>query len=304
MEIRNLITFTKVAEGGSLSGAARNLGYAQSTVTMQMQQLEQELGVPLYERVGKKIRITQAGQNLLTYAVPIIRMSQEALTVGQNAGKQAEGSLRLGVLAVLADDELADQTNRYLQENLRVELNILTEPDSSTLVDMLRHNEIDMMVTLDYPLTDGDLIHAGVDTPEEIRFYGASDHPLAGKQKLSLKQILAYPLIRGNDCLPYERELEKLEDKKHIRQIRVQNQDLALKMAAGQKGRGQAAGLAMAPESAALEYMKDGRLKPLDYQIPDCRMWRQTIYHRNKWLTQAMSAWIAINEDTKAEDAG
>ena len=53
MEIRNLNTFTKVAEAGSLSGAARALGYAQSTVTMQMQQLEQELGAPLYERVGK-----------------------------------------------------------------------------------------------------------------------------------------------------------------------------------------------------------------------------------------------------------
>ena len=59
MEIRNLITFTKVAETQSLSKAAKALGYAQSTVTMQMQQLEQELGAQLYERVGKQIRITQ-----------------------------------------------------------------------------------------------------------------------------------------------------------------------------------------------------------------------------------------------------
>ena len=62
MEIRNLITFTKVAETQSLSKAAKALGYAQSTVTMQMQQLEQELGAQLYERVGKQIRITQTGQ--------------------------------------------------------------------------------------------------------------------------------------------------------------------------------------------------------------------------------------------------
>ncbi len=68
MEIRNLITFTKVAETQSLSKAAKALGYAQSTVTMQMQQLEQELGTQLYERVGKQIRITQTGQEFLSYA--------------------------------------------------------------------------------------------------------------------------------------------------------------------------------------------------------------------------------------------
>ena len=52
MEIRNLFTFTKVAEAQSFSKAAKQLGYAQSTVTMQMQQLEQELGVPIYRLVS------------------------------------------------------------------------------------------------------------------------------------------------------------------------------------------------------------------------------------------------------------
>ena len=83
MEIRNLITFTKVAETQSLSKAAKLLGYAQSTVTMQMQQLEQELGAQLYERVGKQIRITQTGQEFLSYAAAIVRMSEDALKVGK-----------------------------------------------------------------------------------------------------------------------------------------------------------------------------------------------------------------------------
>ncbi|HIT63306.1 MAG TPA: LysR family transcriptional regulator [Candidatus Ventrimonas merdavium] len=303
MEIRNLNTFTKVAEAGSLSGAARALGYAQSTVTMQMQQLEQELGAPLYERVGKKIRITQAGQSLLTYAVPIVRMSQEALLVGKEQSRVVDGSLRLGVLEVLAGEQMAARTNRYLQENPQVELALLTEPDSRSLANMLRHNEIDLMVTLDHPVSDADLVHAGEDIPEEIRFYAAKDHPLAGSHGVGLADILAYPLIRGDECLPYEQELEKLKEKKAARQIRVQNQDLALRMAVMQGGRGKEGGLAIAPESAAQEYTKDGRLTPLDYRIPGCRMWQQTIYHRNKWLTRAMNAWIAM-EGPEAEETG
>ena len=170
MEIRNLITFTKVAEVQSLSGAARLLGYAQSTVTMQMQQLEQELGVPLYERVGKQIRITQAGQELLTYAVPIIKMSQEALQVGRGGAKTAEGSLRLGVLEVLADERLALQIDAYLSHNPRVELEVRTEADARTLLNLLRHNEIDLMLTLDYPVTDADLVHAGEDRAEPVSY--------------------------------------------------------------------------------------------------------------------------------------
>ena len=50
---------------------------------MQMQQLEQELGAQLYERVGKQIRITQTGQEFLSYAGAIVRMSEEALQVGK-----------------------------------------------------------------------------------------------------------------------------------------------------------------------------------------------------------------------------
>ena len=91
MEIRNLITFTKVAETQSLSKAAKALGYAQSTVTMQMQQLEQELGAQLYERVGKQIRITQTGQEFLSYASAIVRMSEEALQVGKQDTSAVSG---------------------------------------------------------------------------------------------------------------------------------------------------------------------------------------------------------------------
>lgn len=299
MEIRNLITFTKVAEVQSLSGAARLLGYAQSTVTMQMQQLEQELGVPLYERVGKQIRITQAGQELLTYAVPIIKMSQEALQVGRGGTKTAEGSLRLGVLEVLADERLALQIDAYLSHNPRVELEVRTEVDARTLLNLLRHNEIDLMLTLDYPLTDADLVHAGEDRAEQIHFFAVKGHPLDGRKGVELDSLFQYPLIRGTACLPYEQELDRLIAGQEVRQIRLQNQGLALRTAVRPSDRGAQAGITLAPDRAAQEYMVSGTLVKLDYEMPGCQMWEQTIYHRNKWLTGAMNAWITMAEDRR-----
>ena len=68
MELRNLFTFLKIVETGSFSKAAEQLLYSQSTVTVQIQQLEEELHVQLFDRIGKKVYVTEKGQELHTYA--------------------------------------------------------------------------------------------------------------------------------------------------------------------------------------------------------------------------------------------
>ena len=72
MEIRTIATFVRIAELKSFSRAARQLGYSQSAVTMQMKQLEEEFQVPLFERVGKGIALTQAGERLLPKALELL----------------------------------------------------------------------------------------------------------------------------------------------------------------------------------------------------------------------------------------
>ncbi len=171
MEIRNLITFTKVAETQSLSKAAKALGYAQSTVTMQMQQLEQELGAQLYERVGKQIRITQTGQEFLSYAGAIVRMSEEALKVGRQQDTSAvSGSLRLGILSPLSP-AVGSAIARYLQSYPQVDLEVQTVQNPDDLLFRLRHNEIDLALTLDTLYTDADLVHALKDQPVPVHYY-------------------------------------------------------------------------------------------------------------------------------------
>ena len=168
MEIRNLITFTKVAETQSLSKAAKALGYAQSTVTMQMQQLEQELGAQLYERVGKQIRITQIGQEFLSYAGAIVRMSEDALMVGRQKEAAVSG-LSPAVGSAIA---------RYLQSYPQVDLEVQTVQNPDDLLSRLRHNEIDLALTLDTLYTDADLLHALEDQPVPVHYYTNKAHPL------------------------------------------------------------------------------------------------------------------------------
>ena len=63
MEIRNILTFLKVAGTQNFSKAAEQLGYSQSAVTIQIQQLEKELGTQLFERIGKRVYLTEKGQD-------------------------------------------------------------------------------------------------------------------------------------------------------------------------------------------------------------------------------------------------
>ena len=68
MELRTVNTFLHIAELHSFSRTARQLGYSQSAVSSQIAQLEAELGTPLFDRVGKTVRLTDAGQTFLRYA--------------------------------------------------------------------------------------------------------------------------------------------------------------------------------------------------------------------------------------------
>ena len=77
MEIRNLKTFIQVAERNSFTKAAEAMGYTQSTVSLQIKQLETELGTQLFERINHTVTLTQAGRALLKRAHKIINLVDE-----------------------------------------------------------------------------------------------------------------------------------------------------------------------------------------------------------------------------------
>jgi DNA-binding transcriptional LysR family regulator len=85
MEIRQLITFQKVADLGNFSKAAEALGYSQSAVTVQIAQLEKEFNVRLFDRFGKKVAITPAGKQLLKRADNILNQIENLRSVSPAA---------------------------------------------------------------------------------------------------------------------------------------------------------------------------------------------------------------------------
>ena len=98
MEFRNIYSFLRAAELGSFTKAAQELGYAQSTITTQIQQLESELGFPLFEHIGRRIDLTVHGREVIRYANQILHIQEQILDLHHTAPADIHGTLRIGIV--------------------------------------------------------------------------------------------------------------------------------------------------------------------------------------------------------------
>jgi DNA-binding transcriptional LysR family regulator len=95
MEIKQLITFSHAAENLNFTQTAKLLNFAQSSVTAQIKALEDEIGKPLFERLGKRLILTDAGHMFKQYAEKMIRLSEEAI-LAANGEEEPTGTLTIG----------------------------------------------------------------------------------------------------------------------------------------------------------------------------------------------------------------
>src|SRR5215210_5308545 len=112
MELRQLETFRAVAGPLSFTRAAVTLGYAQSSVTAQIQALEAELGVALFDRLGRRVALTEAGQRLLEYADRLLSLADEARAAVAE-GAEPAGTLTVGAPETVLTYRLPRVLQRY-----------------------------------------------------------------------------------------------------------------------------------------------------------------------------------------------
>jgi len=183
MELRTVNTFLHIAELHSFSRTARQLGYSQSAVSSQIAQLEAELGTPLFDRVGKTVRLTDAGQTFLGYARTLLETAQQAQAALQPA-QQVRGSLRIALADSVCSTFLPGLLQRYHARCPQVEL-VLHTASTDEMLQLLSTNQVDLVYTLDQPLLQPALVLAA-DVPEPVCFIASPQHPLAQESVLPL----------------------------------------------------------------------------------------------------------------------
>ena len=174
MDIRGLNIFMEVAELGSFTRAGEKLGYSQPTISFQIKQLEKELGVQLFDRIGHAVSLTDAGRGALRYAQEICHLSQE-MVMDTSGYREPTGVLRLGMPDSLCEPLIAGHFHAFRSRYPKISLQIFTG-DTGQLLGLLDHNEADLILTMDnhiynpnYVIVDEEAIKVHfVASPENI----------------------------------------------------------------------------------------------------------------------------------------
>ncbi|WP_339230581.1 LysR family transcriptional regulator [Oceanobacillus sp. FSL K6-2867] len=144
MELRHLITLKTIVERGGFKKAAEHLGYAQSSVTTHIQELEEEVGKPLFDRLGKKVVLTHYGERLLSYAVKIIELHAQAL----NTDDEPIGDLIIGISESLTIGRVPPILLEYKNSYPKVNLS-LKSIENYTVASQLQNGDIDLALVLE-----------------------------------------------------------------------------------------------------------------------------------------------------------
>ncbi|THD81165.1 LysR family transcriptional regulator [Aliigemmobacter aestuarii] len=193
--LRQLQFFVAAAEQGSVSGAARVLSISQSSVTEAIRSLEDDLGVTLFERQAKGLRITHKGSAFLRHARQILGDVARARDAFRGEAEQTTGRLSLGVTSLVAGYVLSDILARFRRAYPQVELNVI-EDSGDYLQHLLIGGELDVAVLLTSSVRDRLALQVETLLVSPFRLWLPLGHELAQQEAIAREELAGYPLIQ------------------------------------------------------------------------------------------------------------
>lgn len=286
MELRNLITFIHVAELGNFTRAAEQLGYSQSTVSFQIKQLEEELGCLLFERINHTITLTERGHELVRYAHQI-RSLTDAFKESLTAEEELTGHIHIVTPDSVCDDMInshyIDFHNKYPHISVK-----FTTADTVVMFDMLDRNEADLVMTLDNHSYHKDYVIAK-EEQLSMHFVAAANSKFAGARGLSIRDIIREPFILTEYGQGYRRVLDKELAKQSLEitpVLEIGRTDIITTTVANSNM------ISYLPDFVTRDLVDCGRLCYLDVCDVHLDIWKQLIYHKNKWMSKSLKAVI------------
>ncbi|CAM4286085.1 LysR family transcriptional regulator [Paenibacillus tarimensis] len=203
MDIQYYLTFREVAACGSFTRAGERLGYAQSTVTVQIQKLEKAYGAPLFERYGRTLRLTEAGVALSRYAEQITDAYNESLAVMQSPNF---GTLMVGTIETLAAFFLPAYLQRFRNDYPGIALAVYPTNEREVL-SRVKQGEWDVGLILDPLLYDPELETVML-REERLVIISGDAHPFAGKDVISIRDFEKQSMILTERTCTYRAAME------------------------------------------------------------------------------------------------
>ena len=302
MELRQVETFRAVAEELSFSRAAARLGYVQSSVSAQVIALERELGVPLFDRLGRRIALTDAGEVMFAYSGKLLALAEQTREAVVDAGVgsgEVTGSLTVSAPETLLTYRLPKLLALFHERHPKVRLSV--RPSAiGRLVGSARkaveEGRVDIAFVLDAPL-GGQGCQAGLAVEtligEEVSVIAPTSHPLASASTVLPQglrgETVLLPEAPESGCAyrgQFERQLGSAgvvpPETMEFQSIEAIKQCVAANM-----------GVSVLPSVAVGAELKAGTLAALQWGEP-FEVLTQMSWHEDRWKSPALRAFLEV----------
>ncbi|MBV7275156.1 LysR family transcriptional regulator [Clostridium sp. PL3] len=284
MDVKQLQTFIVLARLLNFRAAAEELNYSQSTVSDHIKNLEQELGVRLFERLGKKVFLNEEGKKLIS---PARKMLQDTEAIHElfNKGEKVHGSLRIGAAETLCAFWLPPLLREYSKLHPRVRIT-MKMADCLELPELLEKNIIDVAFGLHDESKRKDLFQIDV-FDDFTAFIASPDHPFSTLNKININKLENQSFILIESESGYCMELKKLFQKLNVRVDTIMELGSieAIKQCVKE-----GLGISLLPRIAVDKEIKNGELVMLPIETDNILIHAKMLYHANKWISAPLEA--------------
>jgi DNA-binding transcriptional LysR family regulator len=288
MEIRQLRSFQTVANLMSFNKAAGRLHYAQSSISAQIHVLEEELGVQLFDRLGKKVQLTETGAQLLKYADKILDLVDE--TRSQVASdKEPAGSLTVRIPESFGVHRLPPVIFEFHSRFPGVQLNFITCAHEGLEKD-LRKGITDLAFLLAESVSASDLM---VETLgfENIVLAAAPHHPLGTKRALHTRDLAGQTILLSRVDCSYRKVFEQLLDQEKvlgIKKLEFYSVEVIKRCAMA------GVGIAVLPEISVAAEAARKEIKILPWPDGGIEVAQLMVWYRDRWISPALNAFMNL----------
>jgi DNA-binding transcriptional LysR family regulator len=288
MEVRQIQTFCILAEELNFTRTAERVHTVQSNVTSQIKSLEAELGAPLFDRLARRVVLTEAGRRFRPYAEKALA----AMEHGQRAVEfcdEPAGPLYIGSPESVLAYRLPAVLKLFRKRFPRMQL--VFRPDShDRLVDALESGKLDFAISMSDSVEGEQLCSLRLRT-EPVYLFGPPDHPLCYAKKVRPQDLVDQTLLLTEAGCGYRK---KLDLQLALANIRPQHITEFSSVEAIKQCVAAGMGLGLLPEIVIACELKNGQFTALNWQASKLSIATHIVWHKDKWMSPGMNAFLDV----------
>ncbi len=282
MNTKSLVTFKTILEVGSFQKAADKLGYTQSTVTFQIKQLEEELALKLFEKIGRRMELTQAGKDIMPYIDMILQGAEQISNYGKSLS-EISGSLKLAIPDSILIYNMQPFMQAFTHEAPNVQL-IVNSIQSGEINPSIADGTADIGINCEKDSYPDSVVHKKLGKYKAVLVAS----PFANNNLLDFitpHQRKPISLICNEPDGYYQLDMDKYLSEKDILlnpPMKVQSIEAVKRCVMNNLG------IAVVPTYSIGEELKNGSLMPIKTELDEKTYDSFYIYHKNKWIIPQM----------------